>query len=95
MTQMMITVSLLLTVTLVSSGCGYKVVSINENFDGFMQYKKPKKVKLTIHRKCKVGYVKKDCVYVEDLKPLLVRVKKLENIVDNYSQDIKDYEGLK
>ena len=82
-------------VTIVFNGCGYKVVTIDKKFDGFLIYDKPSKVNIEVNKNCSIDGSIKDCVSVDDLKPLLIRVKKLERVVDNYSQDIKDYRELR
>jgi len=95
MKVVLLTLLLLVITTLAFSGCGYKVVTLDKKFDGFLIYDKPNKVDIEVNKDCDINGKIEDCVSVKHLKPLLIRVKKLERIVDNYSQDIRDYRELK
>ena len=69
--------------------------SITHKFDGFIIYDKPERIGIKIYKNCYIGDEIIECIKVDDFKKIVIRTRKLERIIYNYEQDIKDYKELK
>ena len=76
-------------------GFGSSTKVIPHKFDGFMIYDKPNKIPVKIYKNCYIDDTQIECIKIDDFKKVLIRTRKLERIIDNYEQDIKDYKELK
>ena len=91
----------LLFTPILFSGCsiigfgGSSTKVIPHKFDGFMIYDKPNKIPVKVYKNCYINDTQTECIKIDDFKKAIIRTRKLERIIDNYEQDIKDYKELK